>query len=87
MNTAARVLAIYLLLVLFDGTAAGFRLYRWLVHRAAGVYCALTNRSEFERARCTSSVFYSSTMWALIALFTGLAAGYVTHAALRSRAW
>jgi hypothetical protein len=86
MNTTARVLAIYLLLVFFDGTT-GFRLYRWLVHKAAGVYCTLTKRSEFERARCTSSVFYSSTVWAIIALFTGIVAGYVTHSALRTRTW
>lgn len=86
MNTLARFLAVYLALVFLDA-AAGFGLYRSLVHGATGAYCALTNRSSFERYDCTSRVFYSRNLWLVISVLMGLAGGYVTMSALKTGKW
>lgn len=86
MNRLARFLAVYLVLVFVDA-AAGFGLYRNLVHTASGAYCALTNRSQFERYDCTSRVFYSRALWVLISLAMGAAGGYVTLQALKTGKW
>lgn len=86
MNSLARALAILLAVVLVDALV-GFRVYRKLVHSAAGVYCKLTNRRQWERTRCTERVFYSSTLWLVIAIAAGLAGGYVTLQALATQRW
>lgn len=86
MNTLARFLAVYLAIVFLDAVA-GFGLYRGLVHASTGAYCAVTNRSTFERADCTSRVFYSRHLWMVISVLMGLAGGYVTLNALRTRKW
>lgn len=86
MNTLARFLAVYLLLVFVDA-AFGFGLYRRLVHAATGAYCAMTNRTQFERADCTSRVFYSRPLWLVISVLMGLAAGYVTMQGMQTRRW
>lgn len=86
MNTLARILAVYLVVVFLDA-ALGFDIYRRLVHGATGLYCAVTNRSQFERHDCTSRVFYSRTLWLLISVLMGLGGGYVTLQALQTRKW
>jgi len=86
MNALARFLAVYLLLVFADA-AFGFSVYRRLVHAATGAYCALTNRTQFERADCTGRVFYSRTLWTVISVLMGLAAGYVTLQGLQTGRW
>ena len=86
MNTLARLLALLLVLV-FTDAAAGFGLYRGLVHGATGVYCRLTNRTSFERFDCTSRVFYSRTLWMIISALLGVAGGYVTLNALQTGKW
>lgn len=86
MNTVARILALFLALVALD-SAARFGIYRSLVHTATGAYCALTNRTSFERFDCTSRVFYSRRVWLVISVLTGLAGGYVTLSALQTGKW
>ena len=86
MNTLARVLAAFLVIVFLDA-AGGFGLYRDLVHAATGAYCSLTNRTSFERYDCTSRVFYSQRLWLLISVLMGLSGGYVTLNALSTGKW
>lgn len=86
MNPLARFLAVYLLVVFLDA-AAGFGLYRSLVHAATGAYCSLTNRTSFERYDCTSRVFYSRTLWLVISAAMGLAGGYVALDAMTTGKW
>lgn len=86
MNALARFLAVYLAVVLVDALA-GFGLYRSLVHTATGAYCALANKSQWERSDCTTRIFYSRSLWLLISLAMGAAGGYVTLQALRSGKW
>ena len=86
MNSLARFLAVYLALIFLDA-AAGFGLYKRLVHMATGGYCALTKRSEFERFACTNRIFYSREMWMALSVAVGIAAGYVGLQAMRTRRW
>lgn len=86
MNTLARFLAIYLLVVLLDA-ALGFDLYRRLVHAGTGAYCKLTKRTRFERHECTARIFYSGTLWLVISMAMGLVGGYVTMNALQTKRW
>lgn len=83
MNTLARVLAVYLALVLLDAVS-GYKLFRKVVHSATGVYCKLTNRGWWEREQCTSTLFYSKWLWLVISVAMGSAAGYVTLQALKT---
>lgn len=86
MNTLARGLAVYLAVVLLDALS-GFGLYRNLVHAATGAYCAVANRSSWERADCTARIYYSRPLWLLISLAMGAVGGYVTLQALKSGKW
>lgn len=86
MNTLARVLAVYLLVVFLDALA-GFGLYRKAVHGLTGVYCKITNRERWEQFQCTDRVFYSHTLWVVISVLMGLSGGYVTLQALTTRRW
>jgi len=86
MNTLARILAVYLAIVFVDA-ALGFGLYRSLVHTATGAYCAVTNRTQFERYDCTSRIFYSRNLWLVISVLMGLGGGYVTLQALQTGKW
>jgi hypothetical protein len=86
MNQIARLLAVFLALVLLDSTM-GFEVYRKAVHAGTGAYCAVTNRTAFERFDCTSRLFYSRPLWLVVSLLTGLAGGYVTLQAMRTRRW
>lgn len=86
MKTLARFLAVYLVLVFVDALA-GFGLYRRLVHGAASAYCAVTNKSSWERNECTDRVFYNRTLWLVISLAMGAAGGYVTLQALKTGKW
>lgn len=86
MNSMARFLAVYLALIFLDA-ATGFGVYKRLVHAASGAYCAVTNRSEFERYACTNRVFYSRELWMALSMGVGIAAGYVGLQAMRTRRW
>ena len=86
MNSLARILSIYLLVVLIDALA-GYRLFRDLVHAVTGLYCKLTNKSWWERERCTADIFYSRALWLVISMAMGLAGGYVTLHALKTKRW
>lgn len=86
MNTLAKVLAV-LLVVVFADAAGGFGLYRSFVHAGTGAFCAVARRSEFERHDCTARIFYSKTLWLLISAGMGVAGGYVTLNALKTRKW
>ena len=86
MNQRARLLSMTLVLVFLDA-AMGFGVYRKAVHTATGIYCALANKSSFERYDCTSRIFYSRTLWLLISAAMGLSAGYVTMQALKTGKW
>lgn len=86
MNTLARVLAVFLLIVFVDA-AGGFGAYRGVVHALTGAYCTVARRSEFQRYDCTSRIFYSRALWLAISVGMGLAGGYVALAALKTRRW
>lgn len=86
MNTLARVLAVYLVVVLLDALS-GYRLFRDLVRMVVGLFCKLANRSAWERERCTADIFYSKGLWLVISMLMGLAGGYVTLQALRTKKW
>jgi hypothetical protein len=86
MNSLARVLAVLLSLVLVDALA-GFRLYQRLVAAAVGAWCKLTNRDDYERMRCASSIFYSKGLWLLISALMGVASGYVALEGVTTRRW
>lgn len=86
MNTTARLLSLYLVLVMIDALG-GFGMYRRLVSAVASGYCAVTNRSSFDRFDCTSRVFHSRNMWLLISALMGLAGGYVTLQFMKSGKW
>lgn len=86
MNTLARFLAVYLVLVFADAFA-GFGLYRRVVHAGTGLYCTLTRREKWEQYQCTDSLFYSHTLWVAISVLMGLAGGYVTLQALATKKW
>lgn len=83
MNTKARAMAVLLAVVLLDAVL-GYRVFRGMVHTGTGVYCKLTHRGEWERARCTSDIFYSRSLWLVISTAMGLMGGYVTLQALRT---
>lgn len=83
MNSQARVMAILMVAVLLDAVI-GYRVFRGIVHTGTGMYCKLTRRGWWEREKCTSSIFYSQTLWLLISLAMGLMAGYVTMQALKT---
>lgn len=83
MNTLARVLAVYLAVVLLDALS-GYRMFRNLVHGATGLYCGLFNKSAWERETCTARIYYSKGIWLVISVLMGLASGYVTQQALKT---
>lgn len=83
MNTLARVLAVYLAIVLLDALV-GYRMFREVVHAATGMYCKLLSKHPDERAQCTARIFYSKELWLVISVLMGLAGGYVTQQALKT---
>lgn len=83
MNTLARVLSLYLALVLLDAMM-GYKMFRKVVFNATGLYCKLTNRTWAEQEYCTNAVFYSKWMWLLISVAMGTMASYVTMQALKT---
>lgn len=86
MNALARLLSVYLVMVLAD-SALGFGVYRSFVHAGSGAYCFVTQRNPWEREACTDRVFHSNSLWLLISLAMGLAAGYVTLQAFKTGKW
>jgi len=87
MNALARYLALYLLVVFLDA-ALGFGAYKAWVRGGAAAYCFVTNQnSRWNRRACTNAVFYSSTLWRVISLLMGAAAGYVTLQAVSTGRW
>lgn len=86
MNALARFLAIYLLVVFVDAML-GWGVYRRLVLGATAGYCRVTNRTAFERFDCANRIFHSRALWMAIASAMGLAGGYVTFQALKTRKW
>ena len=82
MNTLAKVIAVWLLLVAVDA-ATGFGMYRKLVWGVSGAWCAATNRDAFQRHECTARVFYSRGVWGFMSVLVGLAAGYVSYEAMK----
>lgn len=86
MNTLARVLAVYLVLVMLDAVA-GYRMFRNFVHLVTGLYCKMANKSWWEQERCTSDIFYSRALWLVISMIMGLIGGYVTLQGLKTKKW
>jgi hypothetical protein len=86
MNTLARVLAVYLLLVLADAVG-GFKLYHRVVHAGAGAWCRLTGRAPHEQHECASRLFYSRALWLAISAVMGVIAGYVAMQAAKTGRW
>ncbi len=83
MNSLARALSVYLLVVFADALL-GFGLYRKLVQGVVGAFCFVTNRHPADRRQCEQDVFFSRTLWMLIAAGMGVAGGYVTLQALKT---
>ena len=86
MNSLARALAIFVLVVFVDGFAK-FGAFKRVVRGAATAYCAVANKSPLEREDCERRVFYSKGVWLAISLLVGAAAGYVTAQLLSTRRW
>lgn len=85
MNWLARILAVYLALVLLDAMSR-FKLFLKTVHAGAGVWCRVVD-PKADRVACAERVFYSRTLWFIISALIGLMAGYVTLQALNTRRW
>lgn len=87
MKTLARVLAVYLALVLLDGLVLDFKAYQRIVHGGSWVWCMAARGSDEDQYECTNRVFYSRWLWVLISSLMGLAAGYVAMQAVETGRW
>lgn len=86
MRLSARLLALYLALVWLD-SMVGWGVFHGIVHGATGVWCHVTERSQWERHQCTNKVFNSRELWVGVSLLLGMVAAYVAYSALSTGRW
>ena len=81
MNSLARILTVYLLVVLGDALT-GYRLLGAGVRLGARAYCRLSRRPDPEL--CAYRVLMSQCVWTAIAAFVGVLAGSVAPQAVQT---